>query len=81
MSLARDIAIRLGAQLRGGVTVASTPLSNERLNASSLTRSKFAAAVATSIRKRLAHYSIVSLSLSSSDNDKLIVTCEIQPCQ
>lgn len=79
MSLARDIAIKLGNQLRGGTTIASTPLSSARLQASSLERPKFTRAVAAKINKRLVNYIVKSLTLSEPGNVELVVTCEICP--
>jgi hypothetical protein len=79
MSLARDIALKLGSQLRGGTTTASTRLSSVQLESSSLKRPKFAAAVANKINKRLANYTVKSLTLSKRDSTDLVITCEIHP--
>ncbi len=79
MTLSRDIANKLGSQLRGGTTTASTPLASAHLDASSLKRPKFAAAVVAKINTRLADYRVKSLTLSKLDNVELVITCEIHP--
>lgn len=79
MSLARDIAIQLGTQLRDGTTTASTPLPSSHLEASSLKRPKFVAAVVAKINTRLADYRVNSLTLSRRGSAELVVTCEIRP--
>ena len=79
MTLSRDIAIKLGIQLRSGKTIASTPLSNMQLEASSLNHPKFAAAVAAKINKRLADYTVRSLTFYKRTKAELVVTCEIRP--
>lgn len=79
MTLSRDIAIKLGSQLRGGTTTASASLTSTDLDTSSLKRPKFAAAVVAKINARLADYRVTSLKLSRLDNVRLVITCEIHP--
>lgn len=81
MSLTRDIAFKLGDQLREDTTTASIPLSSEKLKASSLKHPKFANAIATKLNRRLSDCRVKSLTFSKLGSAELVVTCEIHPVE